>query len=64
MQDANGKAALIEDKKRQIMEILCDEDITFGMARTILNAIEAEFLKNGNTFLNRAMFKNVFPCRN
>ncbi len=55
------KEKLFEEKKRQILKILDAEDITYGMAKSIIQAVEAELMEKGNTFLSRSMLKNVFP---
>lgn len=55
------KKELIEAKTQQIIEILESEDITYGMAKTIIQSVEAEFLKSGDIFLNMSKFKNVSP---
>ena len=54
---------LIESKKQQIKEILESEDITYGMAKTIIQKVEAELLEGGNTFLNKSKLKNVSPFK-
>ena len=53
---------LIENKKQQIKEILESEDITYGMAKRIIQKVEAD-LEGGNTFLNRSKLKNVSPFK-
>ena len=66
MADANkhtDTAALIESKKQQIEKILMEEDITFGVAKTVIQAVEADLLGNGNTFLNKSALKNVLPLK-
>lgn len=55
------KQGLIETKTQQIKEILESEDITYGMAKTIIQRVEAELLKSGDIFLNMSKFKNVSP---
>lgn len=57
------KEALIESKKQQIENILLEGDITFGIAQTIIHAIEADLLKDGSTFLNKSGLKNVLPSK-
>lgn len=59
MSDAEIK--LFEVKTQQIKEILESEDITYGMARMIIQKVEAELLKSGDIFLNRSKFKNISP---
>ena len=64
MADANKHtdiAALIESKKQQIEKILMEEDITFGVAKTIIQSIEADLFRDGDAFLNKSSLKNVFP---
>lgn len=66
MADANKHtdiAALIESKKQQIEKILMEDDITFGVAKSIIQAVEADLLGDGNTFLNKSSLKNVLPFR-
>ena len=55
------KAELIEDKIQQIEKILMEEDITFGVAKTIIQSIEADLFRDGDAFLNKSSLKNVFP---
>lgn len=57
------REALIESKKQQIENILLEGDITFGIAQTIIHAIEADLLKDGSTFLNKSGLKNVLPSK-
>lgn len=52
---------LFDAKAQQIKEILESEDITYGMARMIIQKVEAELLKSGDIFLNRSEFKNISP---
>ena len=59
MSDAEIK--LFEVKTQQIKEILESEDITYGMAKMIIQKVEAELLKSGDIFLNRSKFKNISP---
>lgn len=59
MSDAEMK--LFEVKTQQIKEILETEDITYGMAKMIIQNVEAELLKSGDIFLNRSKFKNISP---
>jgi len=59
MSDAEIK--LFEVKTQQIKKILESEDITYGMAKMILQKVEAELLKSGDIFLNRSKFKNISP---
>lgn len=59
MSDAEIK--LFEVKTQQIKEILESEDITYGMARMIIQKVEAELLESGDIFLNRSKFKNISP---
>lgn len=66
MDDANkyrDTEALIENKKQQIKEILESEDITYGMAKAIIQRAEAELIEGGNTFLNKSKLKNVSPFK-
>ena len=55
------KAELIEDKIQQIEKILMEEDITFVVAKTIIQSIEADLFRDGDAFLNKSSLKNVFP---
>jgi len=57
------KIILIESKKQQIKEILQAEDITYGMAKTIIQRVEAELLGGGDTFLNKSKLKDVSPFK-
>ena len=59
--DDKDKVLLIESKKNQIKEILMEGDITFGMAKSIIQAVEVDILSNGNTFLNKSKLTSVFP---
>jgi hypothetical protein len=52
---------LVEDRTQQIVKILESEDITYGMAKQIIQRVEAELLKSGDTFLSQAKFKKVSP---
>lgn len=54
---------LLESKKQQIKEILESEDITYGMAKAIIQRVEAELLEGGDTFLNKSKLKNVSPFK-
>ena len=66
MDDANKHtdiATLIECKKQQIEKILMEADMTFGMAKTVIQAVEADLLGNGNTFLNKSALENVLPFK-
>ena len=66
MADTNrhgDSTSLVEDKKQQIEKILTEGDITFGMAKTIIQSIEADLLRDGSTFLNKSMLKNVLPLK-
>ncbi len=58
---SNAEMKLFEVKTQQIKEILESEDITYGMAKMILQKVEAELLKSGDIFLNRSKFKNISP---
>lgn len=42
------KQKLIETKTQQIKEILESEDITYGIAKAIIQRVEAELLKSGD----------------
>lgn len=55
------KKELCREKKELIKELLRDERITFGMALSVIRGIEAEILKNRDTFLKKVPFKNVSP---
>ena len=59
---SNAEMKLFEVKTQQIKEILESEDITYGMAKMILQKVEAELLKSGDIFLNRSKFKNITQC--
>ena len=50
---------LIKKKEDEIKKILMDDSITYGMAKTILNRLEAELLREGETFLRKTKYKNV-----
>lgn len=66
MDDANkytDTGALIESMKQRIEKMLMEEDITFGVAKSIIQAVEADLLGDGNTFLNKSALKNVLPFR-
>ena len=58
---SDAEIELFEAKKQQIKEILESEDMTYGMAKTIIQAVEADLLKGGDIFLNRSKFKNISP---
>ena len=51
---------LMEKKENQIKEILMSDDISYGMAKSIIHKIEAELLEKGNAFLNGSKLKNAF----
>lgn len=54
------RSNLIEvEMESQIMEILMDERITFGAALSIIHRVEADILKDGDTFLKAEAFRNV-----
>lgn len=55
------KIEFMRKKEQQIMDILLEEDMTFGMAKSIIQRVEADLLNNGNTFLYKSDLKNVFP---
>lgn len=57
----NNAMDLIEDRTQQIVKILESEDITYGMAKQIIQRVEAELLKCGDTLLSQANFKKVSP---
>lgn len=57
----NNAMDLIEDRTQQIVKILESEDITYGMAKQIIQRVEAELLKCGDTFLSQVNFKKVSP---
>lgn len=57
----NEKIQIIEEKEMQIKEILRDEHLTFGMALSVLNRVEDDIVKSGNTFLKAQPFRDVFP---
>lgn len=66
MDDANkytDTAALIESMKQRIEKMLMEEVSTFGVAKSIIQAVEADLLGDGNTFLNKSALKNVLPFR-
>lgn len=54
-----GKAALIESKIKQIKKILMEKDVTFGVAKAVIHAVEAEILEAGDVFLNKEAIINV-----
>lgn len=54
-----GKAALIESKIKQIKKILMEKDVTFGVAKAVIHAVEAELLEAGDVFLNKEAIINV-----
>ena len=56
---SNAKIELFDVKVQQIKEILESEDITYGMAKMIIQKVEAELLKSGDIFLSRSKFKNI-----
>ncbi len=55
----DGNNLLEAEKESQIIEILRDERITFGAALTIIHRVEADILKDGDTFLKAEAFRNV-----
>lgn len=59
--EGSKKQELIETKTQQIKEILESEDITYGVAKAIIQRVEAELLKSGDIFLNMSKFKNASP---
>lgn len=58
------KQRIIEEKEEQIKEILQDERLTYGAALSIIRRIEADILKDGDTFLRSVPFKNISPRKN
>mgnify|MGYP006968306236 CR=1 FL=1 len=52
---------LVENRTQQIVKILESEDITYGMAKQIIQRVEAELLKSGDTLLSQTKFKKVSP---
>lgn len=55
---------IIQDKEKQILNILLDGNITFGVAKNIIQKVEAKLFSNGNTYLARTQLENVFPQTN
>lgn len=54
---------IMEEKEKQIFEILIEGDITFGMAKSIIERIEADLMKKGDTFLKQSKLNNVSPSK-
>lgn len=52
---------LYEEKERQIKNILIDENMTYGMAKHIIQRIEADLSKEGEMFLRGSLLKNISP---
>lgn len=50
---------IMEEKEKKIFDILTEGDITFGMAKSIIERIEADLMKKGDTFLKQSRFENV-----
>lgn len=53
------RMVLIERKKNQILEILSEEEITYGMAKTVLSSVENTLSYRGTLFLNDHSFKEI-----
>lgn len=58
-----AKAASIEGMAQQIKKILTNADVTFGVAKAVIQKVEAELLEDGDTFLSKSELKNVLPPR-
>lgn len=54
---------LIEKKEKQIKNILLEDNITFGMAKRLIQRIEVELLQEGDTYLRKTNLKNVPPYK-
>lgn len=55
------KIALIEEKEAQIMAILKEGNLTFKMAKSIIQRVGCKIMNEGDTFLNNSAFKDVSP---
>ncbi len=58
-EEEKKRIELMVEKEGEIKNILMDESITYGMAKTILNRLMSELLKEGDTFLNKEKYKSV-----
>lgn len=63
MYSIDEKKKLMEEKEQQIRDILMEGDITFGMARSIVQRIEAGLLREGDTYLMKTRLTDVSPSR-
>lgn len=58
------KIALIEEKEAQIMAILKEGNLTFKMAKSIIQRVGVKIMEAGDTYLNDSAFENVSPPNN
>lgn len=54
---------IMEEKEKKIFDILTEGDITFGMAKSIIERIEADLMKKGDTFLKQSKLNSVSPSK-
>ena len=57
----SDKENILQNKEKQILNILLEGNTTFGMAKNIIQRVEAKLFSNGNTYLTRTQLENVFP---
>ncbi len=60
----SDKENILQNKEKQILNILLEGNTTFGMAKNIIQRVEAKLFSNGNTYLTRTQLENVFPQTN
>lgn len=58
MPEKEVKELMIE-KEKMIKEILTDGTVTYGMAKSIIQRVEAELLREGATYLKQVNYRNV-----
>lgn len=58
MPEKEVKELMIE-KEKMIKEILTDGTITYGMAKSIIQRVEVELLREGDTYLKKVNYRDV-----
>lgn len=53
------KLKLMIEKEKTIKAILADGTITYGMAKSIIQRVEVELLREGDTYLKKANYRDV-----